>query len=201
VPSPEKLIKYAVLLNQHTGALVETSYLDILNAIRTARQAVLSFVPANARARVTPTPIMRKKIVSMSSSGSKLSDSTVTKALGVLLKLEADGVLGMTDDIAQEQGHALFARVNCEALLESSCDKFTLRILESYIQEVASRGTPGLVTNIGRRNIFTQLVRNAPSLFNRMEVACRSLHGVQNMQCCMWTQSFSPLSRGAWLSS
>jgi hypothetical protein len=61
VPSPEKLIKYAVLLNQHTGALVETSYLDILNAIRTARQVVLSFVPANARALVTLTPIMRKK--------------------------------------------------------------------------------------------------------------------------------------------
>jgi hypothetical protein len=126
----------------------------------------------------------------MSSSGSKLSESTVTKALGVLLKLEADGVLGMMDDIAHEHGHAWFARVNCEALLESNCEKFTLRILESYIQEVAIRGTPGLVMNIGRRNLFSQLVRNAPSLFNSLEVACRSAHGVQNMQCCMVNATF-----------
>jgi hypothetical protein len=187
---PEELIKYAVWLNQHSGVLVERSYLDILNAIRMASHAVLASAPANAQAPETRTLNMRKQYVSMSSSGRALLESTVTKALVALLKLEADGVLTMMDDISQEHGHAWFARVNCKAVLQSNCDKFTVRILESSIQEVARSGTPGLVVNLGRRNLFTQLILNATSLFNRMDAACKSAHGDSNAQYCMVDPAF-----------
>jgi hypothetical protein len=95
VPSLEKIHKYAVMLNQHTGALVETSYLDVLETIRTARAAVLASAPADTHAAPNLTRGMKAKIVDMSNSVSKLTPGTIRKALGVLLRLEGRGIMVM----------------------------------------------------------------------------------------------------------
>jgi hypothetical protein len=185
VPSREKLTKYALMLNQHTGALVETSYLDVLETIRTARAAVLASAPADAHAAPKLTRGMKAKIVDMSNSGSKLTPGTIRKALSILIKLEGRGIMVMIDDIAGEHGHGWFGRTICESLLESGCDKFILRILESYLRKRAVRGAPELATAIARRNLSTEFVLSAPSLFHRMDAAYRSAHGVPIAQCCM----------------
>jgi hypothetical protein len=108
VPSREKIHKYAVMLNQHTGALVETSYLDVLETIMTARAAVLASAPADAHAAPKLTIGMKAKTVDMSNSGSKLTPGTIRKAVGILLKLEGRGIMFMIDDIAREHGHGWF---------------------------------------------------------------------------------------------
>jgi hypothetical protein len=181
-PARESVVKYALLRNSQTSAVVKTSYIDTLTSIGAACQAAAIELPGIPQS----DKMFKLKVFDIMKRSSALSNSTLRGDLSMQFDLHQDGTLAILEAIGDQHGHGWFTRKNLAELAGKAGPKFVLRVLSSWIERcnlLSSTRSRLPKTDIRKGQFFSYLVPLVSSYYETIGRLCNAEHSTIAI-CC-----------------
>jgi hypothetical protein len=129
-PAQESVVRYALLRNSQTSAVVRTPYVDTLTSIGAARDAAAIKLPG-----VSPNDQKFKlKVFDIMKRSSALSEFILREDHSIKVDLQQDGTLTVLQDICECHGHGWFTRKKLCEFSSKPGPKFGLSVMKSWIE-------------------------------------------------------------------
>lgn len=181
-PARESVVKYALLRNSQTSAVVKTSYIDTLTSIGAACQAAVIELPGIPQS----DKLFKLKVFDIMKRSSALSNSTLRGDLSMQFDLHQDGTLAILEAIGDQHGHGWFTRKNLAELAGKAGPKFVLRVLGSWIERcnlLSSTRSRLPKTDVRKGQFFSYLVPLVSSYYETIGRLCNAEHSAM-ASCC-----------------